>query len=157
LLIKLFTKSSNVSAIDDDSNWIAFLTDVRTANEMLDTEFAWFFSEITGKKTLRTMQYSVPEHIRSTSISSSPPPNSAKSKLSVPAFVKKITVPKRKQCLFMQNTFHKFRRAQVQDQPPPLQMQFATPSSLPSVYSSSAMSTMQLILKMAPNYLSGPS
>ena len=52
LLIKLFPKSSNVSAIDDDGNWIAFLTDVRTANEMLDTEFASFFSEITGKKTL---------------------------------------------------------------------------------------------------------
>ena len=63
LLIKLFPKSSNVSAIDEDGNWIAFLTDVRTANEMLDTEFAWFFSEITGKKTPRTMQYSVPEHI----------------------------------------------------------------------------------------------
>ena len=53
----------NITAIDDDGDWVNFNTDVMTANKLLDTSFQWFQSDYKGLERLRTLQYSVPEEV----------------------------------------------------------------------------------------------
>jgi tripeptidyl-peptidase-1 len=53
----------NVTAIQDDGEYVLFSTDVKTANQMLDTEFSWYRSE-ENQMVLRTMRYSIPEGVK---------------------------------------------------------------------------------------------
>ncbi|KAL3420668.1 Pro-kumamolisin [Phlyctema vagabunda] len=57
-------KSSNITAIQDDSDWILFRTTVGNANKLLDTEFGWYLNEEANQKVLRTLAYSVPESVK---------------------------------------------------------------------------------------------
>ena len=53
----------NITAIEDDGDWVNFKTDVATADKMLDTRFQWFRSDYKGQERLRTLQYSVPDEV----------------------------------------------------------------------------------------------
>ncbi|KAL9122371.1 MAG: hypothetical protein Q9187_001071 [Circinaria calcarea] len=53
----------NITAIEDDGDWVNFKTDVATADKMLDTRFQWFRSDYKGLERLRTLQYSVPDEV----------------------------------------------------------------------------------------------
>jgi tripeptidyl-peptidase I len=53
----------NITSIEDESDWVNFVTDVGTANQLLDTEFQWFHCEHQGKERLRTLRYSVPKPV----------------------------------------------------------------------------------------------
>lgn len=55
-------QENNVTSIEDDSDYIIFRTDVKTANKLLDTEFAWYRSE-DNHEIIRTLKYSVPESV----------------------------------------------------------------------------------------------
>ncbi len=46
-----------------NNDWITFTTDVGTANELLDTTFAWYQYGAGGSPKLRTLSYSVPNEI----------------------------------------------------------------------------------------------
>ncbi|KAI1639158.1 tripeptidyl-peptidase 1 [Biscogniauxia mediterranea] len=54
--------SSNIKALVDN-DWITFSTTVETANELLDTTFAWYQYESGGSPKLRTLSYSVPDDV----------------------------------------------------------------------------------------------
>jgi tripeptidyl-peptidase-1 len=56
-------QDNNITAIEDDSDYILFRTNVRTANKLLNTEFAWYRS-VEDQEILRTMAYSVPEELK---------------------------------------------------------------------------------------------
>ena len=56
-------KENGVSNIHRDREWINFHTNVKTANQMLNTSFLWYKNEHHNTVSLRTSQYSVPEHI----------------------------------------------------------------------------------------------
>lgn len=56
-------QENNITSILDDSDYILFRTDVKTANKLLDTEFAWYRSE-ENQEILRTLEYSVPESVK---------------------------------------------------------------------------------------------
>ena len=53
----------NITAIEDDGDWVNFRTNVATANRMLDTDFQWYIGDYKGQERLRTLQYSVPEEV----------------------------------------------------------------------------------------------
>lgn len=53
---------SNIAA-SVDNDWITFTTDVGTANELLDTTFAWYQYSAGGSPKLRTLSYSVPDEL----------------------------------------------------------------------------------------------
>ncbi|KAI5920444.1 tripeptidyl-peptidase 1 [Camillea tinctor] len=55
---------SNIKALVDN-DWITFSTTVGTANELLDTTFAWYQYENGGSPKLRTLSYSVPDDVAS--------------------------------------------------------------------------------------------
>ncbi|SPQ27063.1 3b4ce87e-23c5-4d6f-9497-59dc2eff6b60 [Thermothielavioides terrestris] len=47
-----------------DHDWVSFTTTVRIANELLDTQFAWYrYLEGTGAPVLRALAYSVPDRV----------------------------------------------------------------------------------------------
>lgn len=47
-----------------EHDWVSFTTTVRTANELLDTQFAWYqYLQRAGGPALRTLSYSVPDHV----------------------------------------------------------------------------------------------
>jgi tripeptidyl-peptidase-1 len=47
-----------------DHDWISFITTVRTANELLDTQFAWYqYSQGNDSPKLRALSYSVPDQV----------------------------------------------------------------------------------------------
>lgn len=46
-----------------DNDWISISTDVKTANELLDANFAWYEYENGSGPKLRTLSYSVPDEI----------------------------------------------------------------------------------------------
>jgi tripeptidyl-peptidase-1 len=47
-----------------DHDWVSFTTTVRTANELLDTEFGWYqYLQDTRGPALRALSYSVPDHV----------------------------------------------------------------------------------------------
>ncbi|KAI9753140.1 MAG: hypothetical protein M4579_005302 [Chaenotheca gracillima] len=52
-------KDFNVTEVQDMGSWVNFVTDVGTADKMLDTEFAYYGAD-NGVEKLRTLQYSVP-------------------------------------------------------------------------------------------------
>lgn len=54
--------SSNIKPIVDN-DWITFSTTVETANELLNTTFAWYQYEKGGSPKLRTLDYSVPDEL----------------------------------------------------------------------------------------------
>jgi tripeptidyl-peptidase I len=56
-------QESNITSIEDDSDYILFRTDVKTANKLLETEFAWYRS-VENQEILRTMAYSVPDEVK---------------------------------------------------------------------------------------------
>ena len=56
-------QESNVTAIDDDGDWINFKTNVGTANKMIDTKFLWYKNDYKGAERLRTLKYSVPDEV----------------------------------------------------------------------------------------------
>lgn len=53
---------SNITA-SVNNDWITFTTDVATANELLDTTFAWYQYGAGGSPKLRTLSYSVPDEM----------------------------------------------------------------------------------------------
>ncbi|KAI1654590.1 tripeptidyl-peptidase [Daldinia decipiens] len=55
------TKSGVESAVNND--WITFKTDVKTANDLLGANFAWYQYEKGGSPKLRTLSYSVPDEL----------------------------------------------------------------------------------------------
>ncbi|KAI2602559.1 tripeptidyl-peptidase [Hypoxylon sp. NC1633] len=55
------TGSGIRSSVDND--WITFTTDVKTANDLLDADFAWYQYEKGGGPKLRTLSYSVPDEL----------------------------------------------------------------------------------------------
>lgn len=56
-------QDNNITAIQDDSDYILFRTDVKTANKLLDTEFNWYRND-ADQELLRTTSYSVPQEVR---------------------------------------------------------------------------------------------
>jgi tripeptidyl-peptidase-1 len=47
-----------------DHDWVSFITTVRTANELLDTEFSWYqYLQDTRGPALRALWYSVPDTV----------------------------------------------------------------------------------------------
>ncbi|TVY18022.1 Tripeptidyl-peptidase sed2 [Lachnellula arida] len=56
-------QENNITSITDDSDYVLFQTNVKTANTLLDTEFGWYRSE-ESQEILRTLKYSVPESVR---------------------------------------------------------------------------------------------
>lgn len=46
-----------------DNEWMTIVTDVKTANEMLDADFSWYQHEEGGVFRLRTLHYSVPDAV----------------------------------------------------------------------------------------------
>ncbi|KAI1188319.1 tripeptidyl-peptidase [Nemania serpens] len=54
--------SSNIKPIVDN-DWITFSTTVETANDLLNTTFAWYQYEKGGSPKLRTLDYSVPDEL----------------------------------------------------------------------------------------------
>ncbi|KAK4097063.1 subtilisin-like protein [Parathielavia hyrcaniae] len=46
-----------------DHDWVSFTTTVRTAAELLDTQFAWYRYSHSGRPALRTLSYSVPGRV----------------------------------------------------------------------------------------------
>ena len=46
-----------------DHDWISFTTTVKTANKLLDTQFAWYQYLDGGSPKLRTLSYSVPDQV----------------------------------------------------------------------------------------------
>jgi tripeptidyl-peptidase-1 len=47
-----------------DHDWVSFTTTVRTANELLGTQFAWYqYLDGAGDPALRALSYSVPDHV----------------------------------------------------------------------------------------------
>lgn len=46
-----------------DNDWMTIVTDVKTANEMLDADFGWYQHEEGGVSRLRTLHYSVPDAV----------------------------------------------------------------------------------------------
>ncbi|KAI2778785.1 tripeptidyl-peptidase [Daldinia loculata] len=55
------TKSGVESTVNND--WITFKTDVKTANDLLGANFAWYQYEKGGSPKLRTLSYSVPDEL----------------------------------------------------------------------------------------------
>ncbi|KAI0097161.1 subtilisin-like protein [Daldinia grandis] len=55
------TKSGVKSTVNND--WITFKTDVKTANDLLGANFAWYQYEKGGSPKLRTLSYSVPDEL----------------------------------------------------------------------------------------------
>ena len=47
--------------IGDEGEWINFVTTVRQAEKLLDTEFYWFRNRHNNAERIRTLQYSVPQ------------------------------------------------------------------------------------------------
>jgi tripeptidyl-peptidase-1 len=56
-------QDNNITAIEDDSDYILFQTNVATANKMLDTTFSWYSSN-GNHQVLRTLAYSVPDEVK---------------------------------------------------------------------------------------------
>ncbi|KAI0103844.1 tripeptidyl-peptidase [Nemania sp. FL0031] len=54
--------SSNIKPLVNN-DWITFSTTVETANELLNTTFAWYQYEKGGSPKLRTLDYSVPDEL----------------------------------------------------------------------------------------------
>ncbi|KUI57401.1 Tripeptidyl-peptidase sed2 [Cytospora mali] len=46
-----------------DNDWVTFVTDVKTANELLDATFNWYQYSDGGSYKLRTLSYSVPDEV----------------------------------------------------------------------------------------------
>ncbi|KAI1759386.1 tripeptidyl-peptidase [Hypoxylon sp. FL1150] len=46
-----------------NNDWITFNTDVKTANDLLDANFAWYQFDQGGNPKLRTLSYSVPDEL----------------------------------------------------------------------------------------------
>lgn len=53
---------NNITSIRDDGDYLLFRTTVAKANKLLDTQFDWYRNS-GGEELLRTMRYSVPEHV----------------------------------------------------------------------------------------------
>ena len=53
----------NITAIEDDGDWVIFRTNVEVANRILDTNFLWYTGDYQGWERLRALQYSVPEAV----------------------------------------------------------------------------------------------
>jgi len=60
--VSRWLKDGGVTNVNVDADWINIQTTVRVANDLLDTEFAWYSSEEFGKR-LRTLEYSVPDDV----------------------------------------------------------------------------------------------
>jgi tripeptidyl-peptidase-1 len=58
-------QDSNITSIKDDSDWIMFSTNVKTANKLLETQFQWYLDEASNTEVLRTMEYSIPKTLES--------------------------------------------------------------------------------------------
>ena len=56
-------QSHSIQVVHDTGEWVTFVTNVSTIENMLSNRFAWYIHEPTGKKSLHTMAYSVPEYI----------------------------------------------------------------------------------------------
>ncbi|KAI0873315.1 tripeptidyl-peptidase [Hypoxylon argillaceum] len=54
--------SSNIKPLVDN-DWVTFSTTVETANDLLNTTFAWYQYEKGGSPKLRTLDYSVPDEL----------------------------------------------------------------------------------------------
>ncbi|KAK1569416.1 peptidase S8/S53 domain-containing protein [Colletotrichum navitas] len=48
-----------------DSHWVRLETTVREADKLLDADYAWFRHRDSGKEVLRTLQYSLPQDLKS--------------------------------------------------------------------------------------------
>ncbi|KAI0468320.1 tripeptidyl-peptidase [Xylaria cf. heliscus] len=60
-VISWLSKSNIKPLVNND--WITFSTNVETANELLNTTFAWYQYEKGGSPKLRTLDYSVPDEL----------------------------------------------------------------------------------------------
>ncbi|KAI0436456.1 tripeptidyl-peptidase [Xylaria telfairii] len=60
-VVSWLSKSSIKPFVNND--WITFSTNVETANELLNTTFAWYQYEKGGSPKLRTLDYSVPDEV----------------------------------------------------------------------------------------------
>lgn len=50
--------------VEDDNDWVNVVTSVHNASALLSASFAVYGQEETGVKKIRTLEYSVPEHVR---------------------------------------------------------------------------------------------
>ncbi|KAK2013642.1 subtilisin-like protein [Colletotrichum eremochloae] len=57
--------NSDSPDIVSDSHWIRLETTVRDADKLLDADYAWFQHRDSGKEVLRTLQYSLPQDLKS--------------------------------------------------------------------------------------------
>ncbi|KAI1393126.1 tripeptidyl-peptidase [Hypoxylon trugodes] len=60
-VVDWLAKSGVKSSVNND--WITFTTNVETANDLLDADFAWYQYEKGGSPKLRTLSYSVPDEL----------------------------------------------------------------------------------------------
>ena len=55
--------ASGISSVQDDGEWINFNATISQAEDMLDTKFYWYRSNVNKAERLRTLQYSVPSNL----------------------------------------------------------------------------------------------
>jgi tripeptidyl-peptidase I len=55
--------STGITDVEHDADWINFNTTVGVANQLLDTHFNWYVSDVKHVRRLRTLEYSVPDSI----------------------------------------------------------------------------------------------
>ncbi|ORY11123.1 putative tripeptidyl-peptidase [Clohesyomyces aquaticus] len=61
--VRQWLKNGGVANYKEDADWINFRTTVGVANDLLATQFAWYFSEELQAERLRTLEYSLPEKV----------------------------------------------------------------------------------------------
>lgn len=53
----------NATVISPGGDWLAIQVPVGKANEMLNADFSVFTHDVSGARNIRTLQYSIPEHL----------------------------------------------------------------------------------------------
>ena len=56
----LSSNGLNATAVSPAGDWLSVTVPVSLANKLLDTQFSTFTEVKTGKKTIRTLSYSIP-------------------------------------------------------------------------------------------------
>ncbi|OJJ50641.1 hypothetical protein ASPZODRAFT_55920 [Penicilliopsis zonata CBS 506.65] len=61
--VRGWLESFGITDIEVDADWINFQTTVGQANDLLDTQFRWYASDVRQVRRLRTLEYSVPASV----------------------------------------------------------------------------------------------
>ncbi|KAF2727977.1 hypothetical protein EJ04DRAFT_122946, partial [Polyplosphaeria fusca] len=62
-VVREWLENGGVEDVQEDADWLSFRTTVGVANDLLSTEFAWYYSEHLSSKRLRTLEYSLPDDV----------------------------------------------------------------------------------------------